>query len=70
MTNDYVAPVDEWCVLQVGAPWQLLFLTEGTHLATQQPYEIYLDRDAAIARIREIWPDWNPPDDGVTGEEL
>jgi hypothetical protein len=60
--SDYVASVDEWCVLMVGDPWQLLFLAQGTHLATLQPFEIYTDRDEAIARIREIWPDWNPPE--------
>ena len=57
--NDYIAPVDEWCVLEVGDPWQLLFLAQGTHLATSQPYTIYLEREDACAAIKAQFPDFN-----------
>ena len=64
MNDDYIAQGDEYAVVK-GDPWVMLFLQAGIHLATRKEFDIYTDRDEAIAAMREHDPDYEYTDNDL-----
>lgn len=56
---EYIAQTIEHIVLKV-EPWELIDLQPNWHLATIHPFDVYTDREEAIAAIRAQYPDFEP----------
>jgi hypothetical protein len=58
---EHIAKTFEHIVLKV-EPWELIDLSPTWHIATNQPFDIYTDRDEAINAIKAEYPDFEPPE--------
>jgi hypothetical protein len=56
---EHVAQTYEHIVLKAD-PWELIDLAPTWHIATLKDFDVYLDREEAIAAIKAQYPDFEP----------
>ena len=58
---EHIAQTFEHIVLKAD-PWELIDLNPSWHIATIKEFDVYTDRAEAIAAIKAVYPDFEPPE--------